>query len=85
MAGVGDARLARVRGRGPVGAQDRDLAHGLIRVGGGERGERLLGRLAGLEQLQPERPVAPFRERLRGHGADPGLRPEDAGAAVEGA
>jgi len=83
MTGVGNAVGTGVRRGSPVCGEDRDLANRLVGIRRDERGERLLGRLPGLEQLEAERAVAPLGVRLRRDDADPRSRPEDAGAAGE--
>ena len=70
MPGVGDAIGSGMRGGGPVRSEHRDLPDGLIRIRGDECGQRLPGCLSGLEQVEPERSVAPLRVGLGRDHAD---------------
>ena len=83
MTGVGDAAGAGVRGGASVAVDHADLAHGLARIGGDERGERGVGALARAHALEAERAVGDLGERLRRDTADAGLDPRDDRAGRE--
>src|SRR4029453_4569574 len=83
MARVRDAAVPGVRGCRAVRREDRHLADELLRIGGRQRCEGLLGRLSGREQIEAERAIAPLSVRLRRDKTDAWARPQHAGAAVE--
>ena len=72
VAAVGDARGAGVRGGAAVGGEERDLAEVALLVRRDQLGERVRGRRAGGEEVEPARAVAALGERLGRDGADPG-------------
>ena len=71
-------------GDGAVRVHHRHLPDVRLLVGGDERGQRLLRRLPGREQVEAERPVAALAERLGRNRAYAGPGPQDRCAAGEG-
>ena len=83
MTGGRDAFAARVRGDVARRVDDGALPDLSLRVAGGQRLERLLGRVARLHQVETARTVADVHHRLRRDGAHPGDRPGHDGTDLE--
>src|SRR4029077_2567682 len=81
--GRGNALRAGVRRDVARGVDDRELAHVRFVVAGEQSVQRLLRRVAVLQELEAKGPEAYVHVRLRGHRANSGERPRHHRADVE--